>query len=215
MVVAVSWLAAAAQGQEWTRFRGPNGSGLSSATTIPTQWTESDYNWHVTLPGIGHSSPVIWGDKVFVTSADEETAERLVLCLSADDGRVLWKRNFPSSAHHKHLQNSFASSTPALDQNHVYVCWTTPEEYALVALTHDGDEAWHIGLGPFVSQHSGGTSPIVYRDMVVLGNDQDGVEFSDGRRLPRRQNGVAASAKAPWWLIRPPVCTSATSSPTN
>ena len=56
--------------QEWTRFRGLNGAGQSDATTIPAAWTEDDYNWKVELPGIGHSSPVLWGKKIFLTSAD-------------------------------------------------------------------------------------------------------------------------------------------------
>lgn len=55
--------------QEWTRFRGPNGTGASDAATIPVKWTEADYNWKIELPGLGHSSPAIWGDKVFLLSA--------------------------------------------------------------------------------------------------------------------------------------------------
>lgn len=167
------WCAA----QEWTRFRGPNGSGLSQATTVPAQWSDSDYNWKIELPGIGHSSPVIWGHKLFLTSADEQNAERIVLCIDTESGRTLWERRFASQAHHKHLRNSFASSTPAVDELHVYLCWTTPDEYTLLALDHDGRDAWKLDLGPFESQHSGGTSPIVYEDLVILNNDQDGPSF--------------------------------------
>jgi outer membrane protein assembly factor BamB len=60
-------LTCAAHGQEWSRFRGPNGQGISSARTIPVKWTENDYNWKVKLPGGGHGSPVLWNDKMFVT----------------------------------------------------------------------------------------------------------------------------------------------------
>ncbi len=97
--------------QEWTRFRGPNGTGVSLAKNIPTKWTEADYHWRVELPGVGHSSPVIWNNRVYVTSAAEETAERVVLCLDTSNGGVIWERRFPSSVHHKHLKNSFASSS--------------------------------------------------------------------------------------------------------
>ena len=55
--------------QEWTRFRGPNGSGLSDARTVPVRFTEKDYNWQIDLPGSGHSTPIVWGDYVFVTAA--------------------------------------------------------------------------------------------------------------------------------------------------
>jgi len=74
MLAAAINLAASAEAQDWTRFRGPNGQGQSDAPTIPITWTENDYNWKVELPGIGHSSPVVWGDKVFVTSADPDSA---------------------------------------------------------------------------------------------------------------------------------------------
>ncbi|HVX10671.1 MAG TPA: PQQ-binding-like beta-propeller repeat protein [Pirellulales bacterium] len=160
-----------APAQEWSRFRGPNGTGVSEAN-IPAEWSDDELNWRVELPGIGHSSPVLWGDKIFLTSAFEDTALRLVLCLRAGDGEIVWQRKYPSSLHSKHKFNSFASSTPCVDAEHVYCCWSTPDEYTLVALDHDGREAWQAKLGPFVSQHSCGVSPVVYGDLVVLGNDQ-------------------------------------------
>jgi outer membrane protein assembly factor BamB len=158
--------------QEWTRFRGPNGSGVSDAMTVPAQWTDEDLNWKVSLPGIGHSSPVLWGDKIFLISAFEDTATRLVLCLRASDGQIVWQRKYSSSLHTKHAFNSFASSTPCVDAERVYCCWSTPDEYALLALDHTGNEVWRANLGPYVSQHSCGVSPIVFGDLVVLGNDQ-------------------------------------------
>ncbi len=80
----------AAEG-EWSRFRGPNGSGTSDATTVPAKWTEMDYNWKVALPGVGHSSPVVWDHRVFLTCGDPETAQRTVVCLGAADGCTLWR----------------------------------------------------------------------------------------------------------------------------
>lgn len=169
--------AAAADDGEWTRFRGPNGQGVSNAEGIPTTWTGDDYNWVATLPGVGHSSPVIWGNRLFLTSALEENAQRVVVCIDTATGAMLWERRFDSDVHHHHLRNSFASSTPAVDEKHVYLAWTTPEEYTLMALDHNGRDAWKVDLGPYDSQHSHGTSPIVYRDMVIINNDQDGPSF--------------------------------------
>lgn len=166
-----------ARAQEWTRFRGPNGSGVSEAANIPATWTDKDYNWKVKLPGVGHSSPVIWKDKVFLTSADNDTALRHVLAVSTADGGTLWERTYASSTHTKHTLNSFASPTPTVDDERAYFVWSSPEEYSVRALTHDGQEIWHRSLGPFVSQHSCGTSPIVYGDLLILNNDQDGVSF--------------------------------------
>src|SRR5579863_5448079 len=102
-----------ANAQEWTRFRGPNGTGESEAATIPAKWKDSDYNWVVKLPGMGHSSPVLWGDRLFVMSADPVTATRYVLCYDATKGTELWKREFESTPHHLHTMSSYASCTPA------------------------------------------------------------------------------------------------------
>ena len=162
-----------AAAQDWTRYRGPNGQGQSDATTIPDHWTDKDYNWQVKLPGVGQSSPVIWGDKIFLTCADPD-ATLHVLCLSAKDGKQLWDKKYPSSTYHIHTHNSFASSTPALDKNNVYVAFATPEDYTLLALSHEGREVWKRNLGPFESQHGFATSPIVYEDTVFITDDQDG-----------------------------------------
>jgi outer membrane protein assembly factor BamB len=160
--------------QEWTRFRGPNGTGISDAKGIPSSWTDKDNNWQVALPGIGHSSPVLWGERIFLTSAIDDTAERILLCVNAGDGRILWERRYGSTVHPKHLRNSFATPSPACDSERVYFVWSTPDEYTLVAMDHDGNEKWKHDLGPYTSMHSAGPSPIVYGDLLILGNDQDG-----------------------------------------
>jgi outer membrane protein assembly factor BamB len=172
--VVCAILTSTATSQEWTRFRGPNGSGVSSANTVPIRWTEKDFNWKVELPGVGHSSPVLWGERIFVTSGDEATGERLILCLRMQDGRRLWSRGFAGARHGKHQDNSFASATPAVDERHVYLCWGSPKEYLVVALDHDGKEVWRTDLGPFRSGHGFGASPIVHEDLLIVPNDQDG-----------------------------------------
>jgi len=167
-------VATSAQAQEWTRFRGPNGTGVSTAKTIPIQFAEKDYNWKVALPGDGHSSPVIWGDKIFLTGSHEQQGGMVVHAISVHDGRVLWQKDFPFPAFAKHKFNSYASSTAAVDAERVYVAWATPEHYMLVAFSHKGDIVWQRDFGPFVSQHGVGVSPMVYQEMVILPNDQDG-----------------------------------------
>lgn len=162
-----------ATGETWTRFRGPNGTGVSQAATVPATWTDADYNWKATLPGEGHSSPVIAAGKVFLTSAAEDGARRFVLAVSTADGGIGWHREFPSSTHKKHQLNSFASPTPAVDDQRVYCTWSAPEAYTVTALTHDGQPAWQRDLGPYESQHSAGPSPVLYGDLLLVGNDQD------------------------------------------
>lgn len=82
-VFVVSSLASVADAQEWSRFRGPNGSGISDAKTIPVKWTDSEIRWKAKLPGEGISSPVVWGEKIFVTAAEPDIGQRHLICLRA------------------------------------------------------------------------------------------------------------------------------------
>jgi outer membrane protein assembly factor BamB len=180
--------------QEWTRFRGPNGLGLSPATNLPAKWTEADYHWKTALPGQGHSSPVLWGDKIFLMSADAATATRFVLCLSAADGRELWRRQYESQTHRIHSRNTFGSCTPAVDAERVYVAWSTPDRLTLLALDHDGKDVWDLDLGPVVSEHGFGMSPMLYQDLVILSNSQQAEELEPGEQ-PGKSSMLAFEAK--------------------
>ncbi|MCA9117382.1 MAG: PQQ-binding-like beta-propeller repeat protein, partial [Planctomycetaceae bacterium] len=129
-ISAVASLAAAQEAEDkagWWRFRGPNGSGVSSSTRLPVKWTVEEADWRVQLPGVGHCSPVIRGNHVFVTCGEEDSGHRQLLCLTADSGQVVWKHTIGEAKHRKHSLNSFASSTPALDAERVYVSWVDAE----------------------------------------------------------------------------------------
>jgi outer membrane protein assembly factor BamB len=167
-------LAEESTGEEWNRFRGPNGSGLSQAAGIPVSWTERDYRFQIDLPGTGNSSPVIWQQKLFVTAADATKLQRYLLCYSTSTGKLLWEKSFPFEVEKKHAKNSFASNTPACDAERVYVIWQSKKESQLLAFDHEGKELWKYDLGPFESGHGGGTSPIFAGDLVVVNNNQEG-----------------------------------------
>lgn len=167
----------AASAQEWTRFRGPNGSGESEATTIPAQWTDKDINWKVSLPGMGHSSPVLWGDKIFLLSAEPvkepNPPMRYVLCINAKDGQVIWKREFQGVWHKLHTLSSFASCTPAVDEKRIYFAWSDPHQTLLMAMDHSGNDLWTRDFGPWLSMHGFGTSPMLIDDLVVITGSQE------------------------------------------
>jgi len=191
----------------WPRFRGPNGQGIGEAATIPVQWTEKDYNWKVELPGGGHSSPVVWGEKVFVTCADAKTAKRILLCLSTKDGHTLWKREYPSEVCHLNSLSSFAVTTPPVDAHRVYFSWGTPDNQPIVALTHDGKEVWRADLGPFKSQHGHGPSPALLDGLLVVPGEQlegsylialDAATGSTRWRTQRRDVKAAYSTPCVW-----------------
>jgi len=165
--------AVVSQGQEWTRFRGPNGQGISDATTIPAKWTAADYNWKITLPGGGHSCPVIWEDKVFVTTGDQKANLGILLALRVSDGQVAWRRDFKLAKYRVNTLNSYASATPTVDADHVYVLWPTKNETILVALDHEGNEVWERTFEGVQNQHGAGSSPIVIGDRVVFSREHE------------------------------------------
>jgi len=172
-LLSSTWTASA---QEWTRFRGPNGSGESEARSVPAKWTDKQVNFNVEVPGIGHSSPVLWGDKLFILSANPDDATRHTLCFDAKTGKKLWQKSFPSQKHQLHKQSSYASSSAAVDDKHVYFAWAAPKSITLTAMTHAGDTVWTRDLGTWSSQHGFGTSPILYKDLVILSNSQESKE---------------------------------------
>jgi outer membrane protein assembly factor BamB len=192
LLCVASWACGAPE--EWDRFRGPNGAGLSDATCVPTTWTDGDYNWKVELPGTGHSSPVLFGQHVFVTCADANTAERRIVCLSTLDGSLVWQRNYPSHTFAQHHDNGYATATPAVDSHGVVVTWATSEEVTLLALAHDGSELWRRGLGPLIGPHGAGSSPIIVDDLVVFANEQE--DYKALARVMGREdpNGVAGES---------------------
>jgi len=162
-----------AQGEEWTRFRGPNGQGISHAKTIPIKWIESDYNWKVRLPGGGHSSPVAWRDKVFVTSGDQSASRGFLLSLNVSDGRILWQKEYTLTSYRMNALNSYATATLAVDANCIYALWPTADKTTLVALSHDGNEVWKRTFGGVHCQHGAGGSPIVLDDIVVFTHEHE------------------------------------------
>lgn len=163
----------AADGANWPRFRGPNGTGIAADKDIPVQWTDKEFLWKTPLPGSGNGSPIVWGDKLFLQAAD--TTSRMLLCLDVKDGKILWNRSVPGGTFAKiNARNSLASSTPATDGERVYCYFWDGTTVALAAYDFQGNPLWQYNLGEFVSQHGAAASPMVVGDRVIVNNDQDG-----------------------------------------
>ena len=201
--ITLMFAASVASAQEWNRFRGPNGVGVSPIK-LPVEWTEKDYLWKVKLPGRGHSSPITWQDHVYVTASADKAGKRFVLCIDVKDGKTLWTREFDDASYKMHKRNSIATSTPCVDDERLYLTWSTPAHYVVQALERKtGKDAWKIDLGPYVSQHGFGASPILYEDLLILTNEQDkggslhALDTKSGKevwRLPRNSGNATYSA---------------------
>lgn len=160
-------------GDDWPRFRGPNGTGVAPALAIPDSWTDADYVWTAQLPGTGHGSPVVFSEQVYITSGDPSSGALHLEAYSAETGGREWRKTIESKTFSMHASNSYASSTPAVDDQHVYVSVGNPEQVTLVAFKHSGDEVWRKELGAFSSQHGFAASPMVAGSVVCLQGDTE------------------------------------------
>ncbi|MCU0716392.1 MAG: PQQ-binding-like beta-propeller repeat protein, partial [Pirellula sp.] len=165
--------------ETWTRFRGPNGQGVAPANGVAVPW-KNESVVKIKLPGSGHGSPAVWGERAFLMSADPKSATRYALAVDLTKGSIAWSKSYDSQVHSLHKFSSYASSTPCVDAEQAYFAWADPEHTFLKAFTHAGEEVWSRDFGRYVSQHGFGTSPIRIDDLVILLNSQDSEELPAG-----------------------------------
>jgi outer membrane protein assembly factor BamB len=172
----------------WERFRGPNGTGIAADKDVPVKFDESSgILWKLAIPGLGNSSPVVWGKRLFVQTALPDGSQRLLVCVDVIRGKELWSRGIPGAKAPTHARNTLASATPATDGQAVFIPFWDGKEVFMVAYDFEGKLLWNKGLGRWVSQHGTGASPILYKDKVILANDMDSVD-------PRTKAPVAKSS---------------------
>lgn len=169
-------VATAAPAGHWAQFRGPNGTGDAGNAALPETFTKDHLIWKVPLPGSGHGSPVVWGDKLFLQTAPADGSTRDLVCLNALTGQKLWSQGVkgqkaPASGK-IHPEGSLANSTPAVDAERVYTIFWDGDKLHAAAYTHDGKEVWKKDLGTYVNEHSFGGSPVVHDGRVFFNNDQ-------------------------------------------
>lgn len=180
-VVVLAGLCLSAGAENWPGWRGPRGDGTSTETGAPVRWSATEnVLWKTPIAGKGHSSPVVWAKRVFVTSCDERKKERLLLCLDADSGKLLWRQTVLRAPVEKmNKLNSPASSTPATDGKHVWVTFyeTHTQKIQVVCYDAAGKEVWRRSPGEFHSRHGYCSSMLLYKDMLILNADQDAVAY--------------------------------------
>jgi outer membrane protein assembly factor BamB len=188
-----------AQAENWPCWRGPRGDGTVTDAKLPTAWSDDQNGkqeniaWKVPLPGVGHSSPVVWDDVIFLTTClvdqgDGKTpTDRLLMCLDKKSGKEKWRQTVCSSPlEKKHTLNSFASGTPTTDGQSVFVTFLesdSPDEKKnhgqMVVAAYDfaGKRLWEVRPGEFSSTHGYCSSPVLFEDLVIVNGDHDGNSY--------------------------------------
>ncbi|QVL33656.1 PQQ-like beta-propeller repeat protein [Telmatocola sphagniphila] len=168
LVTLVAW-SSPAFADNWPSWRGPDNLGISTEKNIPSEWSdEKNIAWKAKMPGIGASTPVVWGDKIFLSS--EEGDSTVLLCLDAKDGKEIWKQKVgivPKKPQFQAGENSAATSSPSTDGKHVWVAVGSGE---LACFDVAGKEIWKFNAqeryGKFKYQFGMHSTPVLYGDKL-------------------------------------------------
>jgi outer membrane protein assembly factor BamB len=202
-------------GADWPRFRGPQGLGVSDAKSLPETWKEGEnVAWKQKLPGPGASSPIVVGDKIFVTcyqaeglvpgeSGEAKKLQDHLICVRAADGSVVWDKSVaaeqPEQAYKGFLTlHGYSSGTPASDGKLVYVFFGRS---GMRAYDLDGNERWHVKVGEKTHEWGSGTSPVLCGDVVIINASVEsgamvGLDKASGKQLWRAE-GIVQSWSTP------------------
>jgi outer membrane protein assembly factor BamB len=190
MCTAFPWLLALlvpvraqpAAGTDWPNFRGPHNAAVSQDKGLPIKWSDQDnVVWKTALPGPGSSSPIVWGNRVFVTcytgyglpggnAGEQKNLKRHLLCLDRKKGMILWDRavdaKLPETRYSGYIElHGYASSTPATDGKQVYVFFG---KSGVLAYDFEGKRAWQANVGSGTDGWGSATSPVLYKDLVIV-----------------------------------------------
>jgi len=185
--------AAFASAENWPQFRGPTGQGISGESGFPEAWsTTENIAWTTPIPGDSWASPVVWDDRVFVTTATEGGISCRVLSIDRKTGHVLWNKEVLQQVpHHKEGRNTYATPTPATDGERVYACFG---DGSFAALNFAGEVVWTNRDYGFYSQHGLATSPILHHGMLIMARDgsSEGEDKGLGWQKPWDQAFIVA-----------------------
>jgi outer membrane protein assembly factor BamB len=162
---------------DWPQFRGPTGQGVSEERNLPLTWSENkNVRWKVPIPGRGWSSPVIQGDRIWLTTATDEGKSLRAIAIDRNTGAILQNVEVfhLKSAKLANSKNSFASPTPVIDGDRVYLHFGA---YGTACITQSGEIVWKTRLEYDNGQHGTGGSPIIYDDLLILSCDGNDVQF--------------------------------------
>ena len=157
--------------ENWPQFRGPTGQGVSTETNVPLRWSATEnIAWKTAIPGQSWSSPIVWADRVFLTTATDDGVSCRVLCLDRGTGGILWNNEVfkQSTTGRKEGRNTYATPTPATDGKLVFAAFF---DGSFAAVNFAGEVVWTNRSYPFYSQHGLGTSPILWKGLLIQARD--------------------------------------------
>jgi outer membrane protein assembly factor BamB len=182
-IVLLGWVLLAQDlvAENWPFWRGPSRQGISKETGVPTKWSaESNVAWKAAIPGEAWSSPIVHGDRVFVTTTTESGVKCHVMAVDRKSGKVLWSREvFEQVPLRKEGRNSYATPTPATDGERVYAVFGDGSVVALKA--ENGEKVWQYREVNFYSQHGLGASPLLHGDLLIM--PYDGSSQGENKRV--------------------------------
>ena len=157
----------------WPRWRGPSGQGHATPGKYANTWSPGrNVKWRVPVPGAGNSSPIVWGDRIYLTTAQNNGARLSLLAFSRADGKLLWESVVPQQGvEYVHQKNGYASATPVTDGQMIYASFG---RHGLVGFDTTGKIVWQRRFGPIENYHGPAGSPVLYKDRVFLYQDHDG-----------------------------------------
>ncbi len=167
---------------DWAQWRGPTGDGRARGSVPPLSWNESEHVvWKAEVPGEGHASPIVVGDRVYVATAERPGERQLLLAYARGTGKRLWQVELHQGGFmHTHSKNTHASATPASDGRRIYTAYLAEDALQVSAVDLDGDIVWQTTAGPFRSVHGYGSSPVLFEQLVIVAGDSPGGGFLAG-----------------------------------
>jgi hypothetical protein len=195
--------------EDWPVWRGPNRNNVAPANqTPPTSWSENkNVIWRAEIPGLGHSSPIVVGERIFLTTSETDSQVQSVICFDRKNGKRLWQTPVNEGGFESriHPNNTHASPTIVTSDNRLFAVFNNHRSVQLAALDFDGTLLWERNTGPFepTFQFGFGSSPCVYRDLVIVFSDCPDKGYlaayrqADGEEVWRAKRGETSSYASP------------------
>ncbi len=165
--------------EDWPCWRGADGTNTAPDSSPPLRWSVSEnIAWQVPIPGRGHASPCVWGERIFVATADDARQTISLLCIDRDTGRTHWQSELHRGGlRDRHAKNSHASATPACDGRHVYVTSAVNGSVWVTAVDFAGRIVWQRAAGPYEARWGYGSSPTIYKSLIIVAADNKGARI--------------------------------------